>query len=94
MREIISDDDNGTAYWRYGELYGLQPGMGAAGDLAGDFKFEFGGAVYRDGVHAVRGYGIEIEGPRLRAGGNQATGSQRRILTIPSAGGQLFGRAL
>jgi hypothetical protein len=58
VRELISDDDNGTAYWRYEELYGLQPGMGAAGDLPGDFKFQFGGAVYRDAIHAVQGYGI------------------------------------
>ena len=58
VREIISDDDNGTAYWRFGELYGLQPGMGVAGDQPGDFKFQFGGAVYRDAVHAVQGYGI------------------------------------
>jgi hypothetical protein len=58
VREIISDDDNGTGYWRFGELYGLQPGMGVAGDLPNDFKFQFGGAVFRDGVHAVQGYGI------------------------------------
>src|SRR5712691_8337048 len=32
--------------------------MGAEGDLPGDFKFQFGGAVYRDAVHAVQGYGI------------------------------------
>ncbi|MFN8543759.1 MAG: hypothetical protein U0807_06090 [Candidatus Binatia bacterium] len=58
VREMISDDDNGVAYWRYNELYGLQPGMGAAGDLPNDFKFQFGGAVFRDSVHAVRAYGI------------------------------------
>ena len=58
VREIINDDDNGTAYWRFGELYGLQPGMGVAGDQPGDFKFQFGGAVYRDAVHGVQGYGI------------------------------------
>jgi hypothetical protein len=58
VREIVSDDNNGTTYWRFAELYGLQPGMGFDGDLPGDFKFQFGGVVYRDSVHAVSGYGI------------------------------------
>src|SRR5207237_10187177 len=56
--EFSSGGDNGTADWRSGELYGLQPGLGVGGDLPGDFKFQFGGAVYRDAVHAVQGYGI------------------------------------
>ncbi len=56
VREMLSDDDNGTAYWRYGELYGLQPGLGVQGDLPGDFKFQFGGAVFRDDVHGLRAY--------------------------------------
>jgi len=58
VREIVSDDDIGTAYWRFGELYGLQPGMGVAGDLPNDFKFQFGGAVFRDTTRALNRYGI------------------------------------
>ncbi len=57
VRELISDDDNGTGYWRYQESYALQPGMGAAGDLPNDFKFQFAGAVFRDPVHAVTAFG-------------------------------------
>ena len=58
VREIISDDDIGTAYWRFGEVYGLQPGMGMAGDLPNDFKFQFGGAVFRDATRGLNRYGI------------------------------------
>ncbi|PZC50987.1 MAG: hypothetical protein DK304_000472 [Chloroflexi bacterium] len=58
VREIISDDDNGTGYWRFGEMYGLQPGMGSQGDLPNDFKFQFGGAVFRDTTRNLNRYGI------------------------------------
>ena len=58
VREIISDDDVGTAYWRFDEAYGLQPGMGIAGDLPNDFKFQFGGAVFRDSTRSLNRYGI------------------------------------
>ncbi|MFP6755672.1 MAG: hypothetical protein VCB60_08130, partial [Alphaproteobacteria bacterium] len=58
MREIISDDDIGTAYWRFDESYALQPGMGPDGDLPNDFKFMFGGAVFRDDTRDLNRYGI------------------------------------
>ena len=58
VREIISDDDVGTAYWRFGETYGLQPGMGIEGDMPNDFKFQFGGAVFRDTTRDLNRYGI------------------------------------
>jgi hypothetical protein len=58
VREIISDDDVGTAYWRFGEMYALQPGMGNQGDLPNDFKFQFGGAVFRDTTRDLNRYGI------------------------------------
>ena len=58
VREIIGDDDIGTAYWRFGESYGLQPGMGVEGDLPNDFKFQFGGAVFRDTTRSLNRYGI------------------------------------
>jgi len=47
VREIISEDNMGTAYWRFNDTYGYQIGEGAAGDLPGDLKWEFGGAVFR-----------------------------------------------
>lgn len=58
VREIISDDDVGTGYWRFAEMYGMQPGMGADGDLPNDFKFQFGGAVFRDTTRQLNRYGI------------------------------------
>jgi hypothetical protein len=58
VREIISDDDIGTAYWRFDESYALQPGMGPDGDLPNDFKFMFGGAVFRDDTRDLNRYGI------------------------------------
>jgi hypothetical protein len=47
VRETISEDDMGTAYWRFDDTYGYQIGEGAKGDLPGDIKWEFGGAVLR-----------------------------------------------
>ena len=58
VREIISDDDIGTGYWRFGEMYALQPGMGSQGDLPNDFKFQFGGVVFRDTTRDLNRYGI------------------------------------
>ena len=74
VRELISDDDNGTGYWRYEESYGLQPGMGAAGDLPNDFKFQFAGVVFRDAVHAVTAFGSYASlWVHLPEGGDDAT---------------------
>ena len=47
VREILSEDNMGTAYWRFNDTYGYQMGEGAKGDLQGDLKWEFGGAVFR-----------------------------------------------
>jgi hypothetical protein len=47
VREILSEDNMGTAYWRFNDTYGYQIGESAAGDLPGDLKWEFGGAVFR-----------------------------------------------
>jgi hypothetical protein len=47
VREIISEDGMGTAYWRYNDTYGMQIGEPADGDQAGDIKWNFGGAVFR-----------------------------------------------
>ena len=55
VREIIKGDDAGSTYWRFDDAYHMQSGNGREGDLPGDFKFLYGGAVIRD---AVKGEGI------------------------------------
>jgi hypothetical protein len=47
VREIVSEDNMGTAYWRFDDTYGYQIGEPANGDQPGDIKWEFGGAVLR-----------------------------------------------
>ncbi|MBN1814057.1 MAG: hypothetical protein JXA14_19625 [Anaerolineae bacterium] len=47
VRELISEDGMGTAYWRFDDTYGYQIGEPADGDQPGDIKWEFGGAVFR-----------------------------------------------
>jgi hypothetical protein len=47
VREILSEDGMGTAYWRFDDTYGYQIGEPADGDHPGDIKWEFGGAVLR-----------------------------------------------
>jgi len=47
VREIISEDNIGTAYWRFDDTYGYQIGEPADGDQPGDLKWEFGGVVFR-----------------------------------------------
>lgn len=47
VRELISEDNMGTAYWRFDDTYGYQIGEPANGDQPGDIKWEFGGLVMR-----------------------------------------------
>lgn len=47
VREVITGDSMGTAYWRFNDTYGRQIGEPADGDQPGDIKWEFGGAVLR-----------------------------------------------
>ena len=47
VREIVSEDGMGTAYWRFDDTYGYQIGEPADGDHPGDIKWEFGGVVFR-----------------------------------------------
>jgi hypothetical protein len=47
VRELVSEDSNVMGYWRYNDMYGRQIGMGHLGDLPNDYKFQFGGAVFR-----------------------------------------------
>lgn len=58
-RELIVDDMTSTfGYWRFShENYQFQLGVGIDGDLANDFKFQFGGAVWRDLSDGFRYYG-------------------------------------
>ena len=58
VREVISDDNMGTGYWRFDDTYGHQIGEGAAGDLPGDLKWEFGGAVFRVPEEGIAEYAI------------------------------------
>jgi hypothetical protein len=60
VREIISEDSLGTAYWRYHDTYGYQIGEPADGDQPGDIKWNFGGVVFRvlSDTHPVNEYGI------------------------------------
>jgi hypothetical protein len=58
VREIISEDNMGTAYWRFDDTYGYQIGESAEGDLPGDLKWEFGGAVFRVPDQDINEYAI------------------------------------
>lgn len=60
VREIISEDGMGTAYWRFNDTYGYQIGEPANGDQPGDIKWEFGGVVFRvpDEIPSINEYAI------------------------------------
>ena len=61
VREILSEDtldQHGSTYWRFQEVYALQPGIGVEGDLPNDFKFLFGGTVFRDPSRGLNRYAI------------------------------------
>jgi hypothetical protein len=58
VREIISEDNMGTAYWRFDDTYGYQIGEPADGDKPGDLKWEFGGAVFRLPDQDINEYAI------------------------------------
>ncbi|MBE0688115.1 MAG: hypothetical protein IH585_19130 [Anaerolineaceae bacterium] len=58
VREIVTEDNMGTAYWRFNDTYNLQVGEGAMGDLPGDLKWEFGGAVYRVPGEDINEYAV------------------------------------
>lgn len=58
VRELISEDNMGTAYWRFNDTYGYQIGEPADGDHPGDIKWEFGGAVLRVPSRGINEYAI------------------------------------
>ena len=45
VREEISEDSLPNPYWRFNDRYANQIGVGAHGDLPGEFKFQYGAAV-------------------------------------------------
>ena len=45
VREEISEDKIESPYWRFNDRYANQVGVGAHGDLPGEFKFQYGAAV-------------------------------------------------
>ena len=45
VREEIGEDQIVDAYWRFDNRYANQIGVGAHGDLPGEFKFQYGAAV-------------------------------------------------
>ncbi len=58
VREIISEDNMGTAYWRFDDTYGYQIGEPSDGDKPGDLKWEFGGVVFRAPGLGINEYAI------------------------------------
>jgi hypothetical protein len=58
VREIITEDGMGTAYWRFNDTYGYQIGEPADGDQPGDLKWEFGGVVFRVPGQGISEYAI------------------------------------
>lgn len=58
VREIITEDGMGTAYWRFNDTYGYQIGEPANGDQPGDIKWEFGGVVFRVPGQGINEYAI------------------------------------
>jgi hypothetical protein len=62
VREVIQGDDISGTYWRFDDAYHGQSGNGPQGDLPGDVKFFYIGAVLRDpwqgqGAYAIQGSG-------------------------------------
>jgi hypothetical protein len=58
VREVITEDGMGTAYWRFNDTYGYQIGEPADGDQPGDIKWEFGGVVFRVPGQNINEYAI------------------------------------
>ena len=60
VRESIGTDFTKSPYWRFGDLYLAQRGMGSEGDLPNDIKWQFGAAVFKRpdlGIGEVAIYG-------------------------------------
>ena len=57
VREFVGTEQSSNGYWRFDTPYNFQLGNGANGDLVNDFKFMFGGAVYRAPANDFSYYG-------------------------------------
>ena len=58
IREEIGEESIPSAYWRFHDQYANQIGMGAHGDLPGEFKFQYGAAVLYGSALAQSHYAI------------------------------------
>ena len=58
VREEIGELQLQGGYWRFGEQYAAQMGVGPVGDQVNDFKFQFGGGVIRGSAIASAQYAI------------------------------------
>ena len=58
VREEIAEDEIGSAYWRFDDRYADQIGVGAHGDLPGEFKFQYGAAVLHGSAFDQAHYAI------------------------------------
>lgn len=54
----VSESGLGNAFWFADDAYNLQYGQGANGDLAPDYKLNYGGVVFRDMNQGVNQYAI------------------------------------
>jgi hypothetical protein len=58
VREEIFDNPPSGGYWRFGEQYAAQAGVGRVGDWTNDYKFQFGGIVLRGRLFGEPMYAI------------------------------------
>ena len=58
VREEIGEEFIPSAYWRFDDRYANQIGVGAHGDLPGEFKFQYGAAVLHGSALARAHYAI------------------------------------
>jgi hypothetical protein len=86
VRDLISEDNMGTAYWRFNDTYNMQIGEGAMGDLPLDLKWEFGGIVFRMDDPFVREYAIYSSLWTLLPDGGDAYGFARVTPPFRGAG--------
>ena len=67
VREMVGTDQTKSPYWRFGDLYLAQRGMGIEGDRPNDVKWQFAAAVFKRpdlGIGEVAIYGslwVEID---------------------------------
>ena len=58
VREEIGEEIHDGLYWRFNDRYANQIGVGAHGDLPGEFKFQYGAAVLHGSALAQSHYAI------------------------------------